>query len=324
MAAKRTKVDAAWKTELKHMGYVVLPSVITVDQCKGLESQIFSFLEGLHPGFNRSDRSTWKASNLPIRTNSNLIQHYNAGLQRFNVDARMLVKHIFEELFGTSKLTCSFDGVSFTAKGYKAECDTVYEWRDRAMELTRVHVDQTTLDVYSIQGGLAITDQKEDEQVFVCIPGSHLYLKELLALGPEKKTLHWEMMNPAQLKFLHEKGFRMIRVPVNRGDFILWNSALVHASAKPCKTADPMMHRMHIFISMAPAMWSEKEQQTRQKAYDEGRVSKHSADKIRLFDKTPRIFNSDQKKQLDECVIPKSTPMTLEEKQLHGLVPYLF
>jgi hypothetical protein len=188
-----------------------------------------------------------------------------------------------------------------------------------------VHIDQTTPGFISVQGGLAVTSQAENEHVFLCIPGSHVHHEELLTIwekaNPGKKPeLHWEIMIPEQLTFLRSKGLEMRRVPMNAGDFVLWDSRTVHSSAPYCADAPLSAMRLQIFVCMRPVTeLSEKERKVRREAYESGRVSKHSADQIRLFGKQPRMYSQEDKATHEKMKVPPSVELSEEEKLVYGL-----
>lgn len=337
-------------------GYVILPDVISEGTCDELLSSFWDYMEGMNSDICRTKPTTWTKENLPISTKG-LIQHYNVGFQRFTVDAHMLLKPVFESIYGTNRLWTSFDGVSFTQKGKRPQFKDVPDWKTKCWESTAVHIDQTTPGFMSIQGGLAVTDQKEDEHVFVCVPGSHKFHEDLLKIweqdadarfkekniayeatirelgAGEKKpvrptresaTFHWEIMNDNQLAYLQQKGLEMQRIPLKRGSFVLWDSRTVHSSAGYCKSARADALRLQIFVCMRPVPDNdiEREMRIRRKAYTEGRVSKHSADHIRLFGKQPRMYSVKDKLTHDKMQVPESISMTKEEEELYGLRMY--
>lgn len=336
---------------LERDGYVVISELLSVEECDEIWGKFWDFLEYTNPALRRDDRATWTTENLPLGVKG-LIQHYNVGFQRFAVDARMKVRIIFEILYGTKELWSSFDGDSFVPdKGKRPPFRDLEHWEEVKWEKTAVHVDQTTPGFISVQGGLAVTDQKEDENVFVCVPGSHLHHEELLRIWEEearqtydtemveylagrlrkkpklrKSTLHWQVMTVRQLAYLRSKGLNMIRVPMNKGDFVLWDSRTVHSSAGRCKTAREDMTRLQVFACMRPASKDERvisrETKKRRRAYDEGLVSKHSADEIRLFGKKPRTYSAKEDEKHARTRVPPSAPMSPLERMTHGLEEY--
>jgi ectoine hydroxylase-related dioxygenase (phytanoyl-CoA dioxygenase family) len=343
----KTEIDFAEIREtLKRDGYAVVRNAVSEEKCEEIYGHFMKYMEDLSCGrFDRNDRATWTEKNMPINTRG-LIQHFGVGFQRHAVESRMSVKYIFEGLLGTNKLTSSFDGTSFTRPGKVFHYKDMDDWDARCWDKTTVHIDQTTPGLTSIQGGLAVTDQRIDEHVFLCVPGSHKYHDELLKISEreiaeanetlkqevkdgkrksfskKKLELHWSIMGPKHVAFLREKGLEMERIPLQRGDFVLWQSRLVHSSAPYCKTARKDALRLQVFVSMARAVDDPAERRKRNEAYEKGLVSKHSADRIRLFAKMPRIYGKEGMEIMQSLNIPDSVPLSDEEKRVHGLIPY--
>jgi ectoine hydroxylase-related dioxygenase (phytanoyl-CoA dioxygenase family) len=343
----KTEIDFAELREtLERDGYAVVRGAVSEEKCEEIYGHFMKYMEDLSCGrFDRNDRATWIEKNMPISTRG-LIQHWNIGFQRHAVEARMAVKYIFEELHGTKKLTSSFDGTSFTRPGKVFHYKDMDDWDERCWDKTTVHIDQTTPGFTSIQGGLAVTDQNIDEHVFLCVPGSHKFHEQLLAISEreiaeenaklqqevkdgkrksyskKKLELHWSIMGKKHIALLRENNLFMHRVSMQRGDFVLWQSRLVHSSAPYCKTARKDALRLQVFVSMAPAVRDREEIRLRNEAYTKGLVSKHSADRIRLFPKMPRIYGKDGMEIYQSLRIPPSAPLSDEEKRVHGLLPY--
>jgi len=365
-------------------GYVVLRGAVSTTACDAILELFFDYLEALCPRFKRGDRTTWTNKNLPLNTRG-LIQYFGVGFQKYAIDARMALKYIFAELFGTDMLTSSFDGTSFTVKKNKRPVFAdLADFTKKCWEDCPVHIDQTLLneelgkDFMSIQSGLCIVDQEEDGHVFTCIPGSHALHKKVLKIGkkamdkanrkidrdnarlktmskaevdeenarllaenpkaellkkraPKKQELHWLVMNPKHMKYFRDKKkLCMVRVHLKKGDVVLWRSNLVHSSAGYCKSAAADAIRLQIFVAMRPALTvgdsdkAKAEIANRKRAFDGNKVSKHSADEIRLFEGKPRMYGVADNAQYEEmnARVPKPPKMNDEQLRLHGLLAY--
>lgn len=55
----------AWLLTLEKDGYVVIPSVVSEDDCGEFQESAWNWLESFPWGFKRDDRSTWVADKLP-------------------------------------------------------------------------------------------------------------------------------------------------------------------------------------------------------------------------------------------------------------------
>ncbi len=317
---------ASMNKALARDGYCVLRNVLSEDQCVAVETSLWNYMEALSPAIKRDDLATLTPANRPIHTRG-LIQHYNVGFQEASVLVRQWAKPVFAELYGTQELWTSVDGLSLSTKPKRCHYKDQADWNKNHWERDPVHVDQTTVTDDGkhscVQGGFAITSQHADEHVFLCVPGSHVMHAELLALGPAKKKLHWEIMNDSQKELMKHEGLEMKRVPLNRGDAVLWDSRVVHSSSPYLQTAPAGAKRIQVFacmlpVSRVPAAKRADQMAKRQKAYDQGVVSKHSPDLIRLFGKLPQTYGADQ----SHFTIPASVTMTPAERQLHGLAHY--
>lgn len=306
-------------------GYTIVPSVLTEDDCNRVLSLFWDYTEAMCPGVDRNNLKTWN-SKTRFPNQGGLIQHGCVGWQRFAVETRALVRHVFEELWDTDDLWTSVDGASATIKHSRPQFvpfGSLDDWNARKWIDNPVHIDQTTPGRLTIQGGVAITDQNEDEHVFVCVPGSHRLHEELLRLGPTKKTLHWEIMNDAQKEFMRRVELDMRRIPLKRGDVVLWDSRTVHSSAKYCKTARANAFRLQVFACMIPAPQNPHvraaEIAKRRGVYERGLTSKHSPWPIRPFGAKPRLYSKEDEERYAAYRIPPPAELTEEERKLHGL-----
>lgn len=325
--ARRTiPTRAEMKAAFDEDGFMVLSQVLTGEQCDQVLKLFWDYTESMCPGVDRNDLSTWN-SKTRFPNQGGLIQHGCVGWQAPSVMVRDLTKHVFAELWGTDDLWTSIDGVSATMKHPTPRFvpfESVDDWDARKWADTSVHVDQTTPGLLSIQAGVAITDQREDEHVFTCIPGSHKHHEHLLSLGPAKKTLHWEIMNEAQLEYLRSQSLDMIRVPLRAGDMVLWDSRTVHSSAKYCKTARTDAFRLQVFVCMLPAPIDPRvraaEIAKRRAAYEKGLTGKHSPWPLRPFGAKPRLYSKEDDERFLSFKIPAPVELTEEQKKLHGLM----
>jgi hypothetical protein len=339
---KRTKSQVTRKEMmdgLKANGYYVVKGAVTKSKCQEIEGLFFDYMEGMCPGFKRNDKTTWTGKNRPLHTKG-LIQQYNASWQRYHMEAKMAQLPTFQELWDEDDLWSSFDGVSFTKMRY-GDCENLADWEENCWEADALHIDQTTPGFSSVQGGLAVLDQPKKGHVFLCIPGSHLYHEELLAIfakqiarankklakegkNPSKKLeKHWGILTKSHLAFLKWKGLKPERVASEAGDITLWDSRCVHSSAKYCKDAPKDLVRLQVFACMLPSPKDPKvrarEVKKRQNAYEKGLVSKHSADEVRTFGKTPRLRSTEQIEWYKTFRVPASCELSDVEKRLMGV-----
>ena len=331
--------EAIWD-ELTRNGYCLLKGVVEKEKCDEIADKFFDYMEYIQEDFKRDDKTTWTQDILPIRTRG-LLQHYGVGVQEHAVMARMAVKPVFETLYPNEQLTCSFDGTSFAPRPKVFKFANLQDWKLKHLEVEKVHVDQTTKGCTSIQGGLALVDQGENCKVFVVVPGSHHIHEEIMKIRQKNKqekskalkkqrvelplwdNEQWLIMDEEMEALLAEKGLKRVRVPMEKGDFVLWDSRCVHSSADFTKQCGQDDYRLQVFVSMAPRIKDpvayEKEVEKRKKAFHDCRTSKHSARELRLFPKNPRAYVPDTR-QL--CTPRPAKDLTEEALKLHGLLKY--
>lgn len=135
---------------------------------------------------------------------------------------------------------------------------------------------------------------------------------------------NWWILSSEAKKYLTEHNLKPKRVPLRAGSMVLWVSHLPHTSTHYCMTAADDARRLQVFVSMFPRELVTDvpgQMEIRRKAYETGRVSKHSADFIRLFGKKPRTYSKAQQDKADAIPeIASFADMTEEEKKLHGLI----
>lgn len=104
------------------------------------------------------------------------------------------------------------------------------------------------MGLHCIQGSVAFLDQETDDGCFLCYPGSHKYHATFTAHGVSRD---WYALSDADKKTLEEAGCKATRVPVSRGDVILFRSDLAHAGASPIGVRKNF--RAVAYICMLPA-----------------------------------------------------------------------
>ncbi len=309
------------KYQLSMNGYAVVPDFVDEENCQLINTYFWDYMETLNPLLKRNDKTTWTTVNLPANTRG-LIQHYNIGFQKHAVLTRNLLAPLFEHLYGTNKLVSSFDGTSFSRKPKNHKYKNLEDWSERGWETDAFHVDQTTEGFKCVQAGLAVIDQDEDSHVFICVPGSHLYHEEIMKLNGGFRKGDWLVMNDETKAFLKSKSLELIRVPLEKGSVVFWDSRTCHSSSGYCRTSDSHTTRLQVFVCMSPAEKDKKifktEYEKRKKGYDEGRVSRHNPIVVSLFPKNPRLY-APAKIQFN---IPKSIELSENEKKMHGLLYY--
>jgi ectoine hydroxylase-related dioxygenase (phytanoyl-CoA dioxygenase family) len=148
------------------------------------------------------------------------------------------VHQAFAEIFGTPNLWVTEDRVSMKPPSNPSY--PAYENKG----FTHWDVDTSQLPLpFQVQGVLCLTDTTENMGGFQCIPGFHRNLAEWIATQPADRN-PWST-NLAALP----EGMRVVPIPANAGDLIIWNSLLAHGNGHNISNRP----RLAQYISMHPA-----------------------------------------------------------------------
>jgi len=256
---------------LKHIerkGYVVLPEVVSREEADREYDRMWNFVETVSRGVCRSDSSTWQKSSgydpWPM-SQRDMMQLHQAGWV-FSDLREVMAERVFEKLYGTRELHTSKDG--FTLQ------------RPTEAELGRSpndHFDQgcKLKGLQCIQGSVALTDQEYEDGCFLCWPGSHQHHEELVAKRPGGGARKdWVILNENEKQFLNDHGVQPVRVPVRKGDVVLWRSDVAHKGAPPIGKRDNF--RGVVYICMLPAVLTPEEvYEQKQQAYQKLETGSH-------------------------------------------------
>lgn len=304
------------RQELDRAGVVVIKGVLLPMQVAVARKLLWDWLEKLAPGVERDSPSKWVEGTRPPHQGG-LIQHFGVGWNGASVYVRECVKPVFDRVWGTDGLWCSFDGISVTfnnGSGRKRKLDDD-KWN--------VHVDQTSQGFKSVQGGVALTRQARDSHCFACVPGSHKIHEKLMGLHRGILPAHWCKADIVMVQSMKNHGLQLEVVDLEEGDLVLWRSDLMHFSVPYAKEAPASARREQIFVSMGPppavAKTRAAEVAKRRKYYEENRTSMHSTDRVRVFGKEPRTFGEEEGKKRAKMQVQPPAELTESQKKMHGL-----
>lgn len=297
--------------QLETDGYVVLPTVLSGAEADTQLERMWSFVQRVAPGINRDDPRSWAATDGGVDPwpckQRDMFQLHGAGW--LFVELReLIIKRVFEPLFGTHKLHCSKDGFTFQRPTHA-----------QVSRRDNDHFDQgaASSGLQCVQGSVALLDQDFTDGCFSCWPGSHAHRESLLATMPTRKTKNdFVMVNNQQMEALRQAGIERIRVPVKKGDVILWRSDLLHCGAAPigaCKN-----FRAVVYICALPAELTPASMYTLKRAAYEGLETGSHWPSKEVW------FVQDARKPTRRLRPYFKTPpkLTMRQQELHGLVPY--
>ncbi|KAL7544005.1 hypothetical protein ACHAXR_013412 [Thalassiosira sp. AJA248-18] len=261
------------KHRIEEEGYIVIPNVLTKEECSVELSRLWDFVEATSPGVCRNDPNSWypepktsiisdekdaTTSTTPAAAQDDpwphsgwhflpdMCQSFQAGWLFGSLRER-LADRIFEPLYGTSQLHSSKEGFTFhrpTAPGV-ASNGALHPVLDR--ERPRVcgkvqvramgeHFDQCAAHtgLQCIQSSTALIDQDMDGADGCFQCWPRSHVEHpRITKDIWRGRSDWVPLTDEELISLEERGMAAKKVPVNAGDVILWRSDLVHCGVGP-------------------------------------------------------------------------------------------
>ena len=272
--------DADALAHLDEHGYVVFDA-LTAEEADAAVGKFWDHVEGLGSGVDRGDASTWTDDRWPPGVGATgILPWFNVGhsdLQWF-VRTRPRVAAAFRAVWRAAAdepMVASFDGCC----AWRPGAATADGW---------LHVDQDARrggGFEMVQGLVALTDVVEGRGGNALVAGSHrsVFPRLLEAFGPELAANggddYFELPRPD-----HICERDAVCCLLRKGDLLLWDSRLVHAST-PSRAADPPpadeLARCCSFQCMVPARLCPPEvRAARRAAFEDGVTTSHWPTKL--------------------------------------------
>lgn len=303
----RSEYAQAITSQIDTEGYIVLPKVFSQEEVDGEYMRMWRWVQTVSPSIRRNDPSTWRRGKGDVWPSKqrDMMQLHQAGWV-FNDLREAMADRVFEKVYGTKELHCSKDG--FTLQ------------RPTDSELGQYpndHYDQgfASRGLQCIQGSVALTDQEHDDGCFLCWPGSHRLHDEIMDWrGPKRGRADFVILDEREMEWLQSKGYEPKRVPVNRGDVILWRSDLVHKGAPPIGRRDNF--RAVVYVCMLPAaLTPEYVYKEKELAYQELQTGSHYPNREEWFEARTQMASV-------RPYFKKPPQLSRRQQQLYGLVRY--
>lgn len=294
-------------------GYIVLPGILSPGEADVELARAWDFIETVSPGVNRKDRSTWWPAgqgepDVWPCAQRDMFQLHQAGWL-FSELREKFAARVFEPLYGTGALHVSKDGFTFQRPVDSAPLKRT----------PNDHFDQGTrwMGLQCIQGSVALTDQSAQDGCFQVWPGSHRLREQLLQGRPTGKgRLDFLILSEQERKYLVHQGIEPRRVPVNRGDVVLWRSDVAHCGGPPLNGCET--HRLVAYICCLPAALTPDPVYVQKRlAYEQLRTGGHYPTREEWFEVKPPHQLRDWQPFFREP--PK---LTERQRQLYGLDCY--
>lgn len=206
-------------------GYLVIPQVLSVEQCAATRALIWQQL-----GANEKEPQTWYQSHaLMQKIMLQLFRHPQLDANR----QAPKIRQVFEQLWQRTDLVMTTDRVSFNPP----ETPT---WHFPGPDMHWDMPLQLPI-VFATQGLVYLTDTSAEQGAFCCVPGFHLKIENWL-LEQNKTDIELQQQD------WHEWPVKSIAAKA--GDLIIWHHALPHG-ASPNRGKLPRMVQYINFYPVA-------------------------------------------------------------------------
>ncbi|KAM0751340.1 hypothetical protein T439DRAFT_347850 [Meredithblackwellia eburnea MCA 4105] len=266
------------RRDLSTHGFHVVRQAIPVDRALAYRDRAFDWLERFNLGFDRNNEDTW--------TNQHLPPHIKGGMftdeakvyhERWVWDVRTEpgVIGAFAQLWGTDKLTTSFDGASVMLPRRKdlPPPSSADKWE---------HMDQSPnrTGFFVAQGLVNLNYNGPQDGGLMVLKGSSKLVEEYFATFPEEKAngnswgpADWYGFTEKQQQWFFDRGCEWIKVCAEPGDLILWDSRCMHFNRRPTGDVD----RVCTYVCMAPdELLSDADRATKRQLFETTGATTHN------------------------------------------------
>jgi hypothetical protein len=110
-----------WRDEFHKNGCVLIKGVISPERAAYYAEKQIQWLKNFELGFDPENPETWTADHLPVSFKGGMYFGYASPHEKMAWEARTEPKvvEVFEKLWGTKELICSFDGMNISMPNRK-------------------------------------------------------------------------------------------------------------------------------------------------------------------------------------------------------------
>lgn len=308
--APLTADSPQWLRDLHKNGWALIKGAVPKERALKYAGQGDEWLEGFKLGYKRDDRSTWKVENLPRHVKGGLFSQFSFAHSQFVWDCKSEpgVREIFATIWGTDKLTVSYDGGTLAVPTPDEEDHGKVPWP---------HSDQSAYRPWAhcIQGLLNLLPNGPDDGGLMVMTGTSALFEQYFKEHKEpeggwikRDSFRWD---DETLQWFKDRGCEWVKPSMDPGDFIIWDSRSVHYGAAPLGENK----RMAIYTCYKPIEFLTEEQRQRKvEAFNQGFMTSH--------DPTDFVLKESQMADWN-ILFPYGKP-TIDKKtqQAIGMIPY--
>ena len=323
------------KQKLTKYGVVILPDILTKEDCTRMNDGMWSTAEFLTKHLTtpvkRGEKESYRSIFELQPKAGGLFQSWGWGHAQYVWDIRSnpKVSTIFEKIFKTSDLLVSFDGVNC---GLGSLLPDNIHHKGLYKGKKNLHCDQrfNVNKFQCIQSWVTANPTVAGDGTLRILEGSHALHEEFskaFNLGDKKED--WHVLTEEQIQWYMDRGCKDRCIVCPAGAQVCWDSRLIHCGIPALKTSDlppelatlPRNFRNVVYISMAPARLADKTNLKKRKSvFSKGgpkqlRMASHWPQHMTLFPKKPRYYGG-KEPTVAELPIPN---LNTRPRQLAGI-----
>ncbi|KAK5746237.1 hypothetical protein LTR17_000972 [Elasticomyces elasticus] len=255
-----SKVYGDWRDDFHKYGCTLIKGVLSKERAQYYVNKQLEWLKSFNLGFDPNDQSTWKAEHLPVSFKGGMMFSYAVTHEKMAWEARTepAIVDIFEKLWATPELIASFDGLNI----FPPQKDLAKSWTPWP------HCDQNPerKGMQAVQGLINFAPNGENDGGLVLMKGSAKLFNEFFAREreqgdhedappPEIKFMDLFLFNKRDVKWFEDRGCELVKINMEPGDFVLWDSRTMHYAKFP--EGDQIRHAQ--YICMTPRKFATEE-----------------------------------------------------------------
>ncbi|KAJ5890761.1 uncharacterized protein N7473_006989 [Penicillium subrubescens] len=248
-----------WRDEFHKQGCVLIKNVISLERAQYYREKQIQWLKNFDLGFDENDESTWTEAHLPVSFKGGMYFAYGSAHEKMAWEARTepAVINIFETLWETKELICSFDGMNISMPRRKDLRWSPWPHCDQ---------NQRRKGMQAVQGLLNYAPNGPKDGGLMLMKGSAKLFDEFFsqkresynhedAPPPEMEYMDLFLFSDKDVEWFKERGCELIKVNMEPGDFVLWDSRTMHYACLP--EGDQIRHVQ--YICMTPKRFASPE-----------------------------------------------------------------
>jgi len=231
--------------------------VITPERAEYYKAKQIEWLQSFGLGFDPNDESTWTSEHLPVAFKGGMYFSYASSHEKFVWESRTEpgVLDVFSKLWDTDELLCSFDGMNVSMPNRKD-----LEWSPWP------HCDQnpSRKGMQCVQGLLNYQPNGPKDGGLIVMKGSSKLFDQFFqetrveAEHPDKPPPELEfkdlfLFNEKDVQWFKDHGCELIKLNLDPGDLVLWDSRTMHYAAFP--EGDLIRHIQYICMVSVTHDW---------------------------------------------------------------------